>query len=256
MNRNQFHNLEIQTPEGVKFSLHLAGPVSRFLAWGVDLLCIMVLTNVVSMVLRAVNIISSDIATAAMILAYFLLTTGYNIALEWLWRGQTVGKRLFRMRVMDARGLNLQLSQVVLRNLLRSVDSLPVFYMVGGLSTLISSHAQRLGDIAANTIVVRQPVIVEPDLEQLLGVDKYNSFRNYPHLCARLRHRVSAAEAGLAVEAILRRNDVTPTARLDLFRKMADHFKNIVQFPQVATEGISDEQYLRNIVDALFRDRA
>ncbi len=92
---------------------------------------------------------------ALVILGYFVVQVGYGIACEWLWRGQTVGKRLLRLRVMDAQGLHLQFSQVALRNLLRFVDSLPAFYLVGGLVSLLNSRAQRLGDFVANTIVIR-----------------------------------------------------------------------------------------------------
>ena len=76
---------------------------------------------------------------------------------EWRWRGQTIGKRLLRLRVVDAEGMRLQFNQIVTRNLLRFVDSLPAFYFVGGLACWLSPKCQRLGDIAANTIVIRNP---------------------------------------------------------------------------------------------------
>ena len=86
---------------------------------------------------------------------------------------------------MDEQGLRLKFSQVVIRNLLRPVDGLPLAYLLGGLACLISKRAQRLGDLAAGTIVVRHPTIFQPDLDQLMA-GKYNSFRDYPHLEARL----------------------------------------------------------------------
>ena len=185
-------------------------------------------------------------------LSYFVVSIGYPIATEWYWRGQTLGKRLLRLRVMDAQGLRLQFSQIVIRNLLRFVDMLPVFYLVGGVSSLVNHQAQRLGDIAANTIVVRNSEIPEPDLAQVLS-GKYNSFRNYPHLVARLRQRVSPSEAGIALQSLLRRDQLNPEARLELFAEIASHMKQIVEFPQEAMEGITDEQYVRNVVDLLFR---
>ncbi|MCP4690970.1 MAG: RDD family protein [Desulfobacterales bacterium] len=255
MNQNRTNLLTITTPEGVTFSLLLAGPVTRFLAWLLDLVCIMALSFLLSLLLSIAAIISQDVASAAQALIFFIISTGYGIALEWAWRGQTLGKRVFRMRVMDVRGLNLQFSQIVIRNLLRCVDSLPFFYMVGGLACLASRHARRLGDIAANTIVVRHPRVPEPDLDQLLEETKFNSFRDYPHLEARLRQRVSPDEAGLALKTLMRRDELEPRARVSLFRELADHFKKIVAFPPEAVEGISDEQYIRNVVEALFRPR-
>jgi hypothetical protein len=67
---------------------------------------------------------------------------------------------------------------------------------------------------------------------------------------------VSPAEAGIALQAVLRRDDLDPQARIELFRGIALHFSKIVLFPQEATDDISDEQYVRNVVDVLFRPRA
>jgi uncharacterized RDD family membrane protein YckC len=247
-------SLRIKTPEGVSFSLLLAGPVTRFLAWLIDQACIGAASRLVGGILQLLGLISQDLAAAVSILAYFLISLGYGMILEWGWRGQTVGKRMLRLRVMDAQGLRLAFSQIVVRNLLRVVDALPALYMVGGLACLISRRAQRLGDLAANTIVVWQPETPEPDLDQLLA-DKYNSFHEYPHLEARLRNRTTPREAGLALRALLRRDDLEPGSRVELFRDMAAHFRGLVEFPPEAVEGISDEQYVRNVVGALFRSR-
>ena len=180
------NTLLIRTPEGVVFSLLLAGPVTRFLAWSIDLACVSVASTFIGMILSFLKLFSFDFGRAILVLVYFLISIGYGIVAEWYWRGQTVGKRLLRLRVIDAQALRLQFSQVVIRNLLRFVDALPVFYLVGGLSCLLGRRAQRLGDLAANTIVVRHPVLLEPDLEQLMA-GKYNSFRDHPHMAARLR---------------------------------------------------------------------
>jgi uncharacterized RDD family membrane protein YckC len=246
------NRLLIKTPEGVVFSLRLAGPVSRFLAWLVDIFAIVVAGRILGGVLQLLGVISADMAGAIMMLAWFVISTGYGIVLEWYWRGQTLGKRLLRLRVMDVQGLRLQFSQVVIRNLFRFVDILPAAYLVGGLACLISRRSQRLGDLAANTIVIRNPLIQQPDLEKLLA-DKYNSFHQYPHLEARLRQNTKPLEAEVALAALLRRDQLDPTARIELFKDIADHFKEIVAFPPEAVDGISDEQYVRNVVDVLYR---
>jgi hypothetical protein len=198
------------------------------------------------------GVISFGLAQAVSLLLVFTVSLGYGIVLEWVWRGQTVGKRLLRLRVVDAQGLKLHFSQVVIRNLLRAVDMLPGFYLVGGVVCLFSRRAQRLGDLAANTIVIRHPVIAEPDLDQLLA-GKYNSLRAHPHLEARLRQRVSPPEAALAMHALLRRDQLEPAARVELFAQLAAHFQSKVAFPAEAVEGITDEQYVRNVVDVLYR---
>lgn len=249
------HTLIIKTPEGIEFSLRLAGPITRFLAWSIDLGTILALITMINVIFAILGVLSRDLAMAANIIGFFIISIGYGILTEWYWQGQTLGKRLLRLRVMDEQGLRLQLSQIVIRNLLRFIDSLPALYLVGGLVSVLNKRAQRLGDFAANTIVVWNPRIVEPDLNQLLE-GKYNSFREYPHLEARLRQYVTLLEAQIAAEAIVRRNSLDPAARVDLFRDLSGHFRSIVSFPQEATDGISDEQYVRNVVEAVFRPRA
>ena len=252
---SRISTLTISTPEGIEFSLRLAGPVTRFLAWAVDLGTIVAIITILNVVLGILGVISRDLAMAANIIAFFVVSVGYGILTEWYWQGQTLGKKLLRLRVMDEQGLRLQFSQIVIRNLLRFIDSLPALYLVGGLVCLFNKRAQRLGDFAANTIVVWTPHVSEPDLNQLLE-GKYNSFREYPHLEARLRQHVTPAEAQVAVQSIVRRDDLDPHARIELFRELTAYFKTIVSFPQEATDGISDEQYVRNVVEAIFSQKA
>jgi uncharacterized RDD family membrane protein YckC len=246
------NTLLIRTPEGVVFSQTLAGPVTRFLAWLVDFGCVLVLLLMLQMIILLMGAFSPAVASALTAILYFVVPVFYAMTLEWLWRGQTIGKRVLRLRVVDASGLRLQFSQVAIRNLLRVLDMLPGMYLVGGLAALLSRQAQRLGDLAANTVVIRIPLIAEPDLEQL-GTAKFNSLRAHPHLCARLRQRVTPAEAGMALQAIARRDEFEAPERVRLFGELAEHFKAKVQFPADAVEGIADEQYIRNVVDILYR---
>ena len=246
--------LHIKTPEGITFSLVLAGPVARFLAWIIDFFSVLVIMVAVNMGTQAAGIISTDFAQAMAIISYFVVSIGYSLFCEWYYKGQTLGKRLLNLRVMDGEGLRLQPGQIVIRNLLRFVDSLPVCYLVGGMASLMSSKGRRLGDLAANTIVVREPKITRPDLEQLLA-HKYNSLKDHPPLMARLRQRTSPHEADIALQALLRRDDLDPVARVDLFAEIAGHFRRIVSFPEEVMEGISDEQFVRNVVEVLFVSR-
>lgn len=249
----RFNTLLIRTPEGVVFSQQLAGPMARFLAWGIDVILLLGFTYLLNIVLVVLTLISAGLAQGLGLLMVFGFSVGYGILCEWKWRGQTVGKRVLRLRVVDVHGLRLQFSQVVIRNLLRPVDMQPVcFYLVGGLASLLNSHGQRLGDLAANTVVIRIPKLAQPNLDQLIP-DKYNSLRAWPHLEARLRQRVAPGEASVALQALVRRDLLEPTARIALFGELAAHFQAKVPFPPEATEGITDEQYVRNVVDCLFR---
>lgn len=249
----QDHQLVIRTPEGVTFHLVLAGPISRSLAWLLDAATIAAAAMVMMLVLSALGKLSADISTAILLVALFGVNLGYAMVLEWFWNGQTLGKRVLGLRVMDVRGLRLQPYQIIIRNLLRAVDSLPAAYLLGGLTSVFNRHAQRLGDLAANTIVIRERRVVEPDLDLLLEKVHYNSLRDAPHLAARLRQQSAPEEAELALQALMRRDALTPQARVALFEALAAHFRQKVTFPQEALEGLSDEQYVRNVVDVLFK---
>ena len=246
------NELRVRTPEGVQFSFALASPIVRFLAWTVDAAFVSVLSSAVGACAGVIGVINFDVARAVTIICYFAISIGYGIAAEWYWRGQTLGKRILRLRVMDEQGLRLRFNQIVIRNLLRAVDMLPGLYLFGGVASLLSPRAQRLGDFAANTVVVRMPVIAAPDLDQLAG-GKFNSLRQFPHLEARLRQRVSPVEAGLLLDALIRRDDFESTARVALFAELAAHCRALVHFPLEVTESQADEQYVRNVVDILFR---
>ncbi len=244
--------MNIRTPEGIVFPLVIADPVSRFLALIIDLFCITVLSGIAGGVFGFFGLIHQDLAMGFTMISWFVISIGYPMVMEWGWRGQTIGKRILKLRVMDVEGLRLQISQVVIRNLLRLFDALPMFYFAGGIVSLLSARGQRIGDLAGNTIVVRIPVVREPDLDQVLP-GKFNSFRAYQHLAARLRQNVSPREAGIALEAIIRRDVMDAEARLVLFGRLREHMGRAAVFPPEAVEGISDEQYVRNVVDILFR---
>jgi uncharacterized RDD family membrane protein YckC len=217
----------------------------------IDAACIGCATSVLSTILHLLAVISLDFAKALLMVGAFLLSVGYGIAFEWFWRGQTLGKRLFRLRVMDAQGLQLQFGQVVVRNLLRTLDMFPVLYLLGGAVCFASGRNQRLGDIAAGTIVVRTPEVAPPNLE-ILSNHKYNSLRQYHRQVLLLRRTLSGDEASIALRSVLRRDEMAPEARCELFAELADYFRSRVTFPPEASEGLSDERYVRNVLDIVY----
>lgn len=243
--------LRIRTPEGVRFSFPLASPVMRLAAWAIDKGAIIAAWSAVAAMIRLLGFLSEDAARGVMVVGYFALSTGYAIALEWRWSGQTLGKRLMRLRVMDESGLPLRFSQVVVRNLLRVIDGLPAAYLVGGVAAVISHKAQRLGDVAAATIVVHDAPVLGVDLGGL-ALAKYNSLRGRQHLAARLRANTSPVLAHAALQALLRREQFEPAARVGLFHEFATHFRALTPLPPEADEGISDEQFVRNVVEVVF----
>jgi hypothetical protein len=84
---------------------------------------------------------------------------------------------------------------------------------------------------------------------------KYNSLAEVRHLAARLRQKVRPEMGSVALEALLRRDEIEPEARLELFGDLARHFKGLVEYPAEVVEQMSDEQYVRNVVEVLFRSQ-
>ncbi|MDH3346901.1 MAG: RDD family protein [Desulfobulbaceae bacterium] len=245
------NTIQIQTPEGISFAMDLASPLMRFFACAVDNLAIIVIVSFLGQLFGLLELVAPDFGSAMLTIAVFLVYMGYSIILEWYWQGCTVGKRLFNLRVVDSHGLRLHFSQVFMRNLLRVIDTLPIFYMVGGLFSFFSPLSQRLGDMVGNTVVVHTPPRMKPDLAKL-GGQKFNSFREYPHLVARLRQRISPKEAEIGLQAILRRDEFEDKACLVLFQRLADFYLDKSPFPEEAQIGLTNEQLVRNVVEILY----
>jgi uncharacterized RDD family membrane protein YckC len=160
--------LSIETPEQVALEFPLAGVGSRFLALSIDTLLQLVIAG---LVLAAVSgtwsLAGSRVGGGAWFLAIlvitaFLLFYGYFAAFEALWHGQTPGKRLIGLRVLSVTGRPVRIDEVILRNLVRVVDQLPGAYAVGIVTMLVSARNQRLGDLAAGTVVVHEKALSAP----------------------------------------------------------------------------------------------
>ncbi|HZS54732.1 MAG TPA: RDD family protein [Bryobacteraceae bacterium] len=244
-------NLQIQLSEGVRFAIPLAGPVSRYFAFLIDICIISALTTAFQILTSFMRALQQDIGTGLLLVFYLAAWLLYGILSEYFWFGQTFGKWLLGIRVMDSAGLRLQLHQVVVRNLVRVVDLFPLFGLVGGTSMICTRRLQRLGDLAAGTVVVRRSLSTG-----MSGLDitrgRYNSFLQYHLLCAQLRQKIAPEIAAVALDAIRRRDLFEDYARVALFNELAAFFQSLVAFPAEETEQLSSEQYVRNIVEILF----
>jgi uncharacterized RDD family membrane protein YckC len=159
--------LNIDTPELVSIEMPLAGIGSRFIAllvdyliWGAGLVVLVVVGIALLPALHTFNRISAEWAEAIVIFITFLVNWGYFTLFEAFWNGRTPGKRVAKIRVIQRSGRSIGLVESMARNLVRYVDQLPFFYAVGVISMFVTRQHQRLGDLAAGTLVVRDQ---EPD---------------------------------------------------------------------------------------------
>lgn len=153
--------ISVATPEGVTLEATLAGVGSRFVAGVIDqllrwslLLALVALMAILEEVVGGGGF--SGAGLVVLIVAIFFVQFGYDVLFETLASGRTPGKRWTGLRVVKKGGTPVGFLASALRNILRIVDSLPGFYLVGILSVMFTANNQRLGDLAAGTIVVRE----------------------------------------------------------------------------------------------------
>jgi uncharacterized RDD family membrane protein YckC len=154
--------LSIETPELVNIEMPLAGIGSRFIAllvdyliWGAGLLALIFISIIVLPAMHVFSKHSEQWTIALVIFIVFLFQWGYFTLFEAFWNGRTPGKRVARIRVIQRSGRAIGLFESMARNLVRYVDWFPGFYGVGIIAVFASRQHQRLGDMAAGTLVVR-----------------------------------------------------------------------------------------------------
>jgi uncharacterized RDD family membrane protein YckC len=247
--------LTIATPEGVLFRMPLAGPASRLYAMLLDMVIVLGTVNGLGLLVYWGFARAPGFGVMVITLAEFAIGFAYSALLESFWNGQTLGKRLFHLRVIDQTGLPLRSEQAWVRNLMRVFDALPLAYLAGGISVLSSPLMQRFGDRVAGTLVVRQTPLSLPE-EEFWARQKYNSFTEYPGIAMRLRRAATPELASLVQDALRRRNELAPYARREIYLELAKYLQSeISPFPDELVELLSDEQYLINASGILFGDQ-
>jgi uncharacterized RDD family membrane protein YckC len=167
--------LVVATPELVTFGYQLAGPGSRFLAQLVDFpLQVAALVAAIFGGIALGGVIHDvNLALVAALILGFIVVWGYFPISEAVWSGKTLGKYAFGLRVVGDQGEPIQVSQALIRNLVRIVDFLPFFYGIGIIALFWNGQGKRLGDLAAGTVVVRERAPVR--LEQLRAISAATS---------------------------------------------------------------------------------
>ena len=141
---------EVPTPEGIELSLRLAGPVSRALAWAIDLVVRMAVIAAFGAVLGVLG----KFGWGLFLILWFALEWLYPTVFEVYFDGATPGKKSLGLIVLHDDGTPVRLAASFTRNLLRAVDFFPALYGVGLMTMLLNRDFKRLGDIAAGTVVV------------------------------------------------------------------------------------------------------
>jgi uncharacterized RDD family membrane protein YckC len=162
MNELQEKELTVITPEHVRLQFQTAGIGSRAIAHLLDGLILIAFNGLLLACAVGMNKAAgghlfpglSDYAAAIAIIIVVLLNTGYFVLTEMYMGGQTPGKRILGLRVLQENGQSATFLSIIIRNLFRILDLLPTFYFLGVLVMLFSSKDKRIGDMVAGTIVI------------------------------------------------------------------------------------------------------
>jgi len=165
--------IDIVTPENISFCYRVAGPFRRLPAFVIDLLLrfgIWFAIVFVFGILGVLDVIDGALAIVFMLLLLFVMEWLYGGLLETFWNGQTVGKRVMRIRVLSTGGQPINGLQAMMRNILRFADMMPLIpfavisdqpsaipiptFVIGLIAPLLNRRFQRLGDIVCGTMVV------------------------------------------------------------------------------------------------------
>jgi len=140
----------VETPEGCEITLRIAGPMTRARAWLLDFFIRFALWMVLAMLAG----FAGKFGEGLFMIAAFLLEWLYPIVFEVTMHGQTPGKRACHLAVLHDDGRPVGWGASFVRNTLRFVDFLPLFYATGFVASLLNRDGKRLGDLAAGTVVV------------------------------------------------------------------------------------------------------
>ncbi len=237
----------VLTPEHVELRLVPAGLASRFLAATTDGFIVLSVTALLEM---ALSLLPFGIGRAVAITLGFTLTWAYHLSFEVRGQGRTPGKRLLGLRVVDGRGLPITWQQSLVRNAVRALDFLPAFYGLGGLVCLLDRDRRRLGDVLADTLVVREARTAPVTAAALGRPRRFNSLRTR-RVLRLIRHRIGLEEREFLLALCLRADALEEQARYDLMEEVAARYREKLG---IDDPHLSGENLVRDLTAILFSD--
>lgn len=240
---------ELELPEEIDLQVELANVGSRSLAILVDLaLGSLVLFIVYALtMLFARNLaddwltqLSSNTLKTVLMLLIFGFQWGYFNIFEWIWNGQTPGKRLLHLRVIKVDGSPVSGVDVLLRNLSRPVDTLGPMGLIGLLMIFVTRKAQRLGDLMARTLVIHETQIDWSIFDQVEEAPANAA----PAKAAMPGVRLDSSQWELLHRYLNRRDKLESDARQRLALSLYESLKPAVQGTDLALSPLPPEEWL------------
>jgi len=238
------------TPENVELSFEVAGITSRFLAWFLDMLFMIIALFIGAWAVSFVGIISPGLQAALVIVTAFVIQQGYFIFFELKTGGATPGKRIMKLRVIQDTGVKINFFNSFLRNMMRFMDSTPLFilHIPGGLAAFFHPLNRRLGDMVAGTLVVRERSHPQPGRIIAEG-DEYSTLLADFTLRENIMRVVTTPEKEAMIEACLRADEIEFSRRMEIFGRLGRRLRSRLDLPPM--EFASDEKLVRNVTAIL-----
>lgn len=238
---------QVLTTEKVPFSYRVAGLGSRALAWLIDMPIILLLWAAGMLFFSVLDLGREGLGTALGFLWVFAIYWGYFLLFEWLWNGQTLGKRALGIRVVQWKGTAVTFYNAAVRNIVRFVDSLPGCYGLGFAVAACNRENRRLGDFAADTLVVH----VEQRARPIRALVESRTEADRARLTL-WRQRLASLEREqkqTLLNLCLRRDQLRVLERARLFRSAAQYFETRLELTPEEYE--SDEKFILQLAAVL-----
>jgi len=252
--------VEFYTPEQVAIQYELAGVGSRGIAAAVDTSLQLLLFAALLMIpwlLFVMNVLppwlspDPEILIIIIIMGFLLIVIVYHVIFETVWNGETPGKRWMGLRVIKDGGYPVDFRSVVVRNLMRAADTLPLLYSLGLVVALLHRRYQRLGDMAAGTLVIthgrerrlREMTLGEAQVFRLLDASVLSQLS-----------RLSSDEYRLIQRFLERRNELPAALRGEFAQRLASRFIEKFGYHEPAL-GMDYQRWLEEL-DLAFRRHA
>lgn len=265
----QQDRVTIETPEHIQFTYELAGLGSRFLSLFVDTLIQIVGFGILAALLLYLEtriyflgtLSGRQVAGIPILWLIFLFSTpllsiGYFIFFEMIWAGQTSGKRLAGLRAIRMGGQRIGFTESAIRNILRLVDVLPALYAVGILFVFFTRRCQRVGDLAAGTIVVKERLWEPPEAQPEQAARQFADMKPEEQLVRQARGYLAALsrdEIEVVHRFIERRGELSAQLRTRLAREIAAPLYE--KFPGLSLGERSHPELFLEIIYQAYLDR-
>lgn len=238
------HHLTVVTPEAVVLDFRAAGLGSRTLAKMIDLLIQFFALFVTLFIVGVVAFANESAAIVMIVVLLFVVFYGYSTILETWWNGRTIGKRIFNIRVITIEGGPVRFRHAAIRSMIGTFDFF--FPAPGGLIAvsfaLLTKRSQRLGDLAAGTIVIRDR---NADQAPVFFGPAYGAETVAKNLDTSL---LDAAHYTLVREVLLRGPELMPEARWQLTEQLAERVA--ARTGNARPFGLDGERYLVSMLYA------